>query len=230
MYQMSRVGPGPAYYVLPPTIGFAQHDVRKDRRPMFTMRARLTTRYDTLGPGPAYHPGKMTRDGPPRNPMYSLGTPYKQPTPDNVPGPGAHHIELVPSMKGNRAPAFSLGERLKDSNRDNIPGPDHYAYNLNVYKHRNPAYSMQSRTTPPNASEGPGPNHYGPLDRNITHNRSPRFSMGLACSVMGDRCPKPGPNRYDLTNLKPGTSAPQYTFGYRHSMWNPPMIIPGDNC
>lgn len=45
---------------------------------MFSMRKRLSTRYDTIGPGPAHHPGKMTRDGPPRNPMYSLGRQVKQ--------------------------------------------------------------------------------------------------------------------------------------------------------
>ncbi|XP_062552729.1 ciliary microtubule associated protein 1A-like [Armigeres subalbatus] len=230
MYQMSRIGPGPAGYGLPPTVGFDQHDVRKDRKPMFSMRERPTTRYDTIGPGPAHDPGKMTRSGPPHNPAYSLAKRFSTFKQDNVPGPGAHNNDKVPSMKGNRLPAYSFGFRLKEAPRDKIPGPDQYAYDLNVYKNRNPLYSMRDRTTLPYASEGPGPNKYGDLDRNITHKRYPRYSMRKMCPIMEDKCPKPGPNKYGLMELKPGATAPQYSFGVRHSMWRPPMVIPGDNC
>ncbi|XP_001663800.2 outer dense fiber protein 3 [Aedes aegypti] len=231
MYQMSRIGPGPAGYGLPPTVGYPEHDVRKDRKPMFSMRSRPITRYDSLGPGPAqYDPGKMTRVGRPNNPTYSLARRFSLFKPDNTPGPGAHNNDKVPSMKGNRLPAYSFGMRLKETSRDVVPGPDKYSYELNVYKNRNPIYSMRNRTKQPYALEGPGPSAYGGLDRNLTHKRNPRYTMRLAYPIMGDKCPKPGPNRYGLMEMKPGTAAPKYSFGMRHSMWRPPMVIPGDNC
>lgn len=73
LFAFPYLGPGPAGYGLPPTVGYPEHDVRKDRKPMFSMRSRPITRYDTLGPGPArYGLGKMTRVGRPNNPSYSL--------------------------------------------------------------------------------------------------------------------------------------------------------------
>ncbi|XP_055617933.1 outer dense fiber protein 3-like [Toxorhynchites rutilus septentrionalis] len=231
MYQMSRIGPGPAGYALPPTIGFDKHDVRRERKPMYSLRKRPGTHYDTLGPGPAkYDPGKMTRDGAPRTPKYSLGKRFGTFSLDKTPGPGAHNNDAVPSMKGNRPPAFSFGKRNTVSNTDKIPGPDVYMYDLNVYKNRNPSYSLRNRTTLPHAHEGPGPAGYGPTSRNITHKRSPVYSMRKTYGVMVDKTSRPGPNQYQLMNVKPGASAPQYSFGNKHSMWRPPMIIPGDNC
>ncbi|XP_055587747.1 outer dense fiber protein 3-like protein 2 [Uranotaenia lowii] len=230
MYQMSRIGPGPAGYKLPPTIGFDQHDVRKTRKPMYSMVRRPDTRYDTLGPGPArYDPGKMTRDGAPRTPKYSLAARYDTFSPDKTPGPGAHQNDKVPSMKGNKAPSYSFGVRLDKTINDNVPGPK-YTYDLNVYKTRNPVYSMRTQTTQPYAREGPGPAGYPAGNRNITHRRMPQYSMRPFYSIARDRDAKPGADRYNLMELKPGASAPQYSFGTKHSMWRPPMIIHGDNC
>ncbi|XP_058461312.1 outer dense fiber protein 3 [Malaya genurostris] len=230
MYQMSRIGSGPAGYGLPPMIGFDKHDTRRERKPMYTMRIRPTTRFDTLGPGPAiYDPGKMTKTGPPNTPKYSIGKRFKSFSNDITPGPGAHKNDTAPLMKEKRPPVYSFGKRLSPLPNDLVPGPK-YSYDLNIYKTRNPVYSMRAKTNFPYASEGPGPGKYGPLDRNVTHKRSAKYSMRPVFPITGDKGPSPGPNRYGLMNMKPGASAPSYSFGVRHSMWRPPMVIPGDNC
>lgn len=70
----AQTGPGPAGYGLPSTIGYDGHDPRKLRKPMYTMKKRPTTRYDTTGPGPAlYHPGRKTQHGNPYSPAFKMG-------------------------------------------------------------------------------------------------------------------------------------------------------------
>lgn len=46
-------GPGPAKYMLPPTVGFTNHDYTKERLPMYSMAPRYHQRDDTAGPGSA---------------------------------------------------------------------------------------------------------------------------------------------------------------------------------
>ncbi|XP_058811369.1 outer dense fiber protein 3 [Topomyia yanbarensis] len=230
MYQMSRLGPGPAGYELPPMIGFDKHDTRRERKPMYSMRKRPSTRFDTIGPGPAkYVLDKITKDGLPNVPKYSLAMRLNPLSKDVTPGPGAHNNDKAPRMNENRPPVYSFGIRLLPQALDQVPGPK-YAYDLNNYKTRNPAYTMRYKTAVPYALEGPGPAKYGDLNRNLTHKRSANYTMRQKFPITGDRGPSPGPNQYALMNMKPGASAPQYSFGVRHSMWRPPMIIPGDNC
>lgn len=39
---MSLLGPGPARYALPPTIGFMRHDFTKPTSPAFTFHSRMS--------------------------------------------------------------------------------------------------------------------------------------------------------------------------------------------
>ncbi|EDS33839.1 conserved hypothetical protein [Culex quinquefasciatus] len=233
MYQMSRDGPGPAGYGLPSTIGYDGHDPRKLRKPMYTMKKRPTTRYDTTGPGPAlYHPGRKTQHGNPYSPAFKMGYRFNTFSDDVKPGPGAYNVEVVPDrcLRGKRAATYVIGKRLPEPARELIPGPNVYAFPPNTCKVRNPTYQIGKKFTTPYALEGPGPAAYGVTSRNITHKRNPIYSMGAGRSMPITDYTGPGPADYSLMNQKPGASGPKWAFGVKHSMWRPPMIIPGDNC
>uniref|UniRef100_A0A182J669 Outer dense fiber protein 3 n=1 Tax=Anopheles atroparvus TaxID=41427 RepID=A0A182J669_ANOAO len=137
-------GPGPAKYKLPSTFGFNEHDPRKERKPMYTMRALPKyNRGGTIGPGPAgYALEKLTRTGKPHDRMYSMGARLQMPKQDLTPGPGAHDNHRVPTMKCNRAPMYSFGKRLDLSNKDIVPGPNRYDGVVHMCRPKAPAYSI----------------------------------------------------------------------------------------
>uniref|UniRef100_A0A182PGN5 Uncharacterized protein n=1 Tax=Anopheles epiroticus TaxID=199890 RepID=A0A182PGN5_9DIPT len=224
-------GPGPAAYGLPPEIGFNQHDPRKERKPMYTMRPAFKTRFDTLGPGPAvYDLKKITRVGGPREPKYSLAARLNERKLEMVPGPGAHNNHLVPTMKCKRPPLYSFGQRIDVANREIIPAPNRYDGLIYMTRTKAPSYSMRPQTKDIHGLEGPGPARYGPTSRDVTHKRAPNYSMRAVHRHLTERTPHPGPNRYGLMNLRMDATAPSYSFGIKHPEWKDPMIIPGDNC
>lgn len=47
------LGPGPARYTLPPTYGYGDHDITKQRLPCYTMGGPQKTNPKSEGPGPA---------------------------------------------------------------------------------------------------------------------------------------------------------------------------------
>lgn len=220
---------------------------------MYTMKKRPTTRYDTAGPGPAsYHPGRKTQHGNPYSPAFKLG--YRFNTfckmvvrgdkwenlrffvlflaDDKKPGPGAYNVSVVPDrcLRGKRAATYVIGKRLPEPTRELIPGPNVYAFHPNTCKVRNPTFQIGRKFTTPYALEGPGPAAYGATSRNTTHRRNPIYSMGAGRAMPITDYTGPGPAEYNLMNQKPGASGPKWAFGVKHSMWRPPMIIPGDNC
>ncbi|XP_053670443.1 outer dense fiber protein 3-like protein 2 [Anopheles nili] len=230
MSQKNR-GPGPAAYMLPTEVGYNQHDPRKDRKPMYTMRPPAKLNYQTLGPGPAtYDLKKQTRIGGPRDPIYSLAARLKEMKQEQIPGPGAHNNHIVPTMKCKRPPMYSFGQRLDVANKDVSPAANRYDGLVYMIRPKAPCYSMRGPTKQIHALEGPGPAGYGPTSRNVTHKRSPNYSLRGGHPCFTERTPHPGPNRYGLMNLRMDTTAPNYSFGIKHPDWKDPMIIPGDNC
>uniref|UniRef100_A0AAG5CUA0 Outer dense fiber protein 3 n=1 Tax=Anopheles atroparvus TaxID=41427 RepID=A0AAG5CUA0_ANOAO len=225
-------GPGPAKYKLPSTFGFNEHDPRKERKPMYTMRALPKyNRGGTIGPGPAgYALEKLTRTGKPHDRMYSMGARLQMPKQDLTPGPGAHDNHRVPTMKCNRAPMYSFGKRLDLSNKDIVPGPNRYDGVVHMCRPKAPAYSMRQRTKELEGYVGPGPAKYGLPTCDVTRTRPPNYSMRAAYKPLVERTPHPGPNHYGLMNLQVARTAPSYTFGIRYPQWKLPMVVPGDNC
>ncbi|XP_053659476.1 outer dense fiber protein 3-like [Anopheles marshallii] len=224
-------GPGPAAYALPTEVGYNQHDPRKERKPMYTMRPTFKKCYETTGPGPAtYDLKKQTRIGGPREPKYSLGSWLKPLKGDLTPGPGAHNNHLVPTMKSNRPPLYSFGKLLKVSNNETIPAPNRYDGLIHMTRLKAPCYSMGLKTKEIQGFDGPGPDRYGPTPRDVTHRRAPSYGMREGHKDLKNQSLHPAPNRYALMNLRVGSTAPSYSFGVRHPDWKDPMIIPGDNC
>lgn len=48
-----QLGPGPAKYMLPPTIGYNNHDFTRERLPMYSMAPKFPYNKANVGPGAA---------------------------------------------------------------------------------------------------------------------------------------------------------------------------------
>lgn len=71
-YIIINLGPGPAKYLLPSTVGYEHHAVNKYRNPQYTMRARYGFNPKVFGPGAKYNVENMTRYGKASPPAYSI--------------------------------------------------------------------------------------------------------------------------------------------------------------
>ena len=71
----SRSGPGPAKYMLPPTLGYEVHDARRWRSPAYSLAKRLGDNGPGIcSPGPAHGIEPcMVRTGKVHNPTYVMG-------------------------------------------------------------------------------------------------------------------------------------------------------------
>lgn len=58
------IGPGPGAYMLPPNVGYENHDARKQRMPQYSFGTRSYKHEKLIGPGPgAYKVDTLTRYG-----------------------------------------------------------------------------------------------------------------------------------------------------------------------
>lgn len=69
---MSLKGPGPGKYLLPPVVGYPNHDVRKQRYPQYSIGKRLGFSSKDISPGPSYKVDKLTNYGKVSVPAYSI--------------------------------------------------------------------------------------------------------------------------------------------------------------
>jgi hypothetical protein len=67
-------GPGPGKYLLPPLVGYKDHDPSKYRNPQYSMGHKLGLARKDIGPGPKYHTENMTTYGKAHPPAYSLAS------------------------------------------------------------------------------------------------------------------------------------------------------------
>ena len=230
---MSRsAGPGPGAYMLPTTVGYNDHDARKQRLPQYSFGLRAPAGDRRFGPGPgAYMIEKMTRYGVSRGNEYTMGARIFSPSTKSCgPGPGAHDVHLKPFFKGTNAPAYTMKWKNDISAKGCGPGPSAYMVNVNPIKQGSPAYSMGLRTDfKTGGARTPGPAAYGATDLNVAKLRMPQFSMGSRNDMKSKRF-GPGPNNYNLSYYRPGRGGQAYSFGIRHGPNAPPMIVPCDNA
>lgn len=71
------VGPGPAKYLLPPTVGYEHHAPNKHRNPQYSIRGRHGMAARNVGPGTKYNIENMTQYGRSSSPAYSLHARHK---------------------------------------------------------------------------------------------------------------------------------------------------------
>ncbi|XP_054746872.1 outer dense fiber protein 3-like protein 2 [Anastrepha obliqua] len=223
------LGPGPGAYMLPPTVGYENHDNRKQRMPQYSFGTRSYRHEKLLGPGAgAYKVDTLTRYGVSTSNQFTIqGRTYVKEK--NIgPGPGAHDVHLKPFFKGTDAPAYSMSWRNAYAFKSSTPGPNAYGVDVSPIKQAFPAYSMGIRCGLTGKALSPGPAAYGAGNLSVKLPRSPEFSISgrnpYSYKKIG-----PGPNNYNLIYYRPGKSGQAYSFGIRHNDFAPPMIVKCDN-
>lgn len=236
---MSNIGPGPAKYTLPSTIGYNGHDATRDRRPAFTMALRLPISTNNVGPGAAkYDPHGQTHVGGQHVSAY-MGRRFDEAGVSNKsPGPAKY---MLPALIGRErirnwlltSPDFTMAQRFlagSDQAHKFGPGPANYMLPdtfgkqmKNIYPNRGPQYTMAVILKTFGQNVSPGPAKY---------NTRPQYKcVGITMAGRPTDHPgsvSPAPNGVNLAEYKPGKRRPLYSMG-RRTVRNP-MILPEDNC
>lgn len=232
--------PGPAY-ALPGIIGQKDHDPRSvyQKGAAYSFGLKSGKFKDECSPGPAYYPNpKITREGKDGTPAYSLYSRHADKLIFNVPGPGAYKPEenTVMETAFHKQPAYTFGIKHKSRGSDNTPAPNYYSLpgmlgkTIQSGKRQAPSYTLTGRSKIGGFDEDmqktPGPGNYNTCDPNIFRNKQPLYSM-LGRNVMpGDSTQKPGPGSHSPEKVYVNKrSAPNFSFGIRHSQYEAPLIV-----
>lgn len=234
---MRRIGPGPAKYDLPTTIGLKNRDIRKKFAPSYIIGERLKTRADAIGPGPAkYDPGEYTRHGKDYHAGY-IGQKIKLNVVNPNPAPNAYNLPNMigadrPNVYKNRSPEYPIGQKINCKFTSITPAPN--TYNLphligpdsaKSDKIKAPSYLIGVKLNELQKSITPGPNKYYPELKNprkLHTSILPRRPHSIKSHV-------PAPNAYNLQPHKPGRKEPAYSIGNKYPDWMQPLIVEADN-
>ncbi|XP_049864788.1 outer dense fiber protein 3-like isoform X1 [Schistocerca gregaria] len=230
---MFNRGPGSGTYMLPPLIGFKNHDATKYRNPAYTISGYIKPIDKRLSPGPCYGLERnFTQHGRDGIPAYTMAAHIKPLSTCRVPGPGAYWVERVPPMKEDRAPVYTMKSRTKQRPGDKIPGPN--TYGLPPYigpripnKTSFPAYTMTGKPIELKRDRMPGPCAYTPVSLNIFKKKYPQYTLIGRNYPPGDKSKIPGPLAYNPM-YRVQTNPPRFSFGIKHSPYTTPIILPND--
>ncbi|XP_076975489.1 protein CIMAP1D [Tamandua tetradactyla] len=223
-------GSGPGLYILPPTVGYVNHDRTRVAGPAYSLLRRPSEAPpQDASPGPIYFlDPKVTRFGRSCTPAYSIQGRGKTRDLEVTPGPGAYSPEKVPPVRQRTAPAFTLGSRLRPQLPDtSAPAPNTYTlpslWGSQVFiKPSSPSYTALGRLPPArppqDPAETPGPGQYESPDPNAYRQRQPAFSMLGRPRPLHPLDGMPGPWAHS-PEVPPvnKTRAPVYNMGLRHS-------------
>lgn len=229
-------GPGPAKYMLPPTLGYDPHDARRWRAPAYSLAKRLGDNGPGIcSPGPVHGiEHDMVRTGKVHNPTYVMGQRLDHGVMFRSPAPGTYSPEKYPVPHQRWAPCYSMAKRTQMRRKDVGPGPSAYTVPGMIgcsipHTKANPCYTMRPQTYiggfAVDYAKTPGPAKYDPADPGLVRNRGPQYTMRpLTRSDWEDRN-KPGPGAYS-PDVRSG--APQYSMGIKHSEFTAPLILDCD--
>ncbi|XP_026876864.1 outer dense fiber protein 3-like protein 2a [Electrophorus electricus] len=233
-------GPGPGRYVLPPTIGYVNHDYTKPSSPAYSFHSRLSSNMVSVdsSPGPLYHvDSKITRFGRDGIPSYSmLGRKKLGAETFQTPGPGAYSPEKVPLLNNHRQPpSYTMAFRTRYRCTDPVPAPNRYTL-PNLMGSRVPnkcssaSYSMLARRKPGGPSEDlaltPGPGHYNSTDPSVYLCRQPSFSIQSRHSIPTDTMWTPGPGTHSPERVTAHLPRPpSFSLGVRHTEFVTPLVV-----
>uniref|UniRef100_H9GIY8 Outer dense fiber of sperm tails 3 like 2 n=1 Tax=Anolis carolinensis TaxID=28377 RepID=H9GIY8_ANOCA len=237
LFSRSRTGPGPGRYVLPPTVGFANHDYTRFAGPAYSFHRRLDNSIHPKdsSPGPRYYvKPELTRFGRAKGPSYSMLARSKPKGIPRTPGPATYHPEKVPPPSQQRPPSFSIGARTKPRPVDPVPAPNSYTLPSLLgpripHKASSPSFSVAGRNAKGGPLEDlcrtPGPGRYKTTDPDVYLCRSPAFSMlgRLKPGKVGFPTPGPGTHSPEKVTLH-RAKAPSYSLGIRHSEFLMPLV------
>uniref|UniRef100_A0A8C7A3R9 CIMAP1 family member D n=1 Tax=Neovison vison TaxID=452646 RepID=A0A8C7A3R9_NEOVI len=223
-------GSGPGLYILPPTVGYINHDCTRALSPAYSLfwRPSPASPQDT-SPGPVYFlDPKVTRFGRSCTPAYSMQGRGKSRGREVTPGPGAYSPEKAAPVRQRTPPAFTLGSRLRPQLQDtSAPAPNTYTlpslWGSQIFtKPRSPSYTVAGRTPPirppQDPAEIPGPGQYDSPDPNTYRQRRPAFTMlgRPRAPRPPEETPGPGTHRPEQVTMTKAR-APAFTMGIRHS-------------
>ncbi|TPX68251.1 hypothetical protein SpCBS45565_g03304 [Spizellomyces sp. 'palustris'] len=189
------IGPGPAAYKLPSTIGMNAKTMKRAPAYSFGIKLRYEQPNPHETPGPNVFFPQTTRVGRSQGPAFSLQGGYKKESKDanvphlmetadaDTPGPGKYNPAYIPSREP-KAPAYSIGGRRPTERPNDNPGPAEYAVAPTLGVH--PAITIRAAAAytikPPRPvkleSVSPGPAAYSPLDPSKIKTASPAYSLG----------------------------------------------------
>ncbi|XP_047466199.1 outer dense fiber protein 3-like protein 2a [Mugil cephalus] len=236
-------GPGPGRYILPPTVGYMNHDFTKPSSPAYSFHSRMSSAMVSVdsSPGPRYHVGaKVTRFGRMETPSYSisgrLGRVGKKDAPSGTPGPGAYSPEKAPPVNAHRRPpSYTIGARTRYRSVDAVPAPNSYCLPSLLgcqipHKPSSASFSLSGRMKVGAPSEdlamSPAPGKYNSTNPDIYRQRQPSFSMQQRTKRPNYSSAVPGPGTYSPEKFhvhlpKP----PSFTLGVRHSEFVTPLVV-----
>jgi hypothetical protein len=230
--------PGPCYQ-LPGLTGGTMHDPRSvhNKNPSWQFGVKHGKFSDDCSPGPVHYPDvKYTRTGKDGTPHYSLYSRTKDIPAFNTPAAGTYSPEKSGPSAAHRAPQYSFGDRTRLRATDKNPAPNAYSLptllgkTVEGGKTQAACYSLRGRSKVGGFSEDlqktPGPGTYTVTHPDSYHNKAPLYSMLGRNMMPGDGTLKPGPGAHSperVTITK--RSAPQPSFGIRHSDYTTPLII-----
>lgn len=111
-----KCSPSPARYVLPPLVGFSNHDIRKNRMPAYSFGLRLHDKAEFTTPAPNAYKLPSIIGGHDktfeRAPAHSLHKRLSTKEAFHTPAPNAYSLQNF--KPGTRAPAYTMGAKLQD--------------------------------------------------------------------------------------------------------------------
>ncbi|XP_023311044.1 outer dense fiber protein 3-like [Anoplophora glabripennis] len=220
------IGPGPGKYVLPPLIGFRDHDISKYRNPQYSMGQKLPFGKKPFGPGPCYDVKNMTSYGKASPPAYSMKSRPKAISTFQAPGPGTYQPEKGPRMMEQRPPMYSMSFRYPPLKKYQTPGPNQYEVPSTLGpkvpdKYANAAYSMSYRHNQISSEKSPGPAKYSGIETDLYKNKLPNYTISPRVFPPTSASASPGPIYMPKLPKKQG-----YSFGLRTD--NDPYITASD--
>lgn len=196
--------PGPKYK-LKPLVGHKDHCISKDRGPAYTHGLKHELQELCRSPGPIYKLSGIRLNG------FVHGLPTNVINKTVSPGP-KYYLPTPP-----RRPAFTIKFQTNPRSRLITPAPYYIKSTFD-----GPKFKLGLPTPPLKCPGGPGPSV--PYSLQTIKPRAPIYSIGLPqphkplCRSPG---PKYNPELFDLS--------PKYSFGIKHSLCSPPMIVECDD-
>lgn len=115
---MTDRGPAPSKYSMPPTLGYMNHDVRKEKKPAYSFGLRVDRNVTNIGPGPAkYALADYTRFGRSKRLSHTFGKRYESDACTGLNSTPASNAYMSPSTR-DCFPSGSFVTRLHTFNKN----------------------------------------------------------------------------------------------------------------
>ncbi|XP_075213747.1 ciliary microtubule associated protein 1B-like [Lycorma delicatula] len=225
--------PGPKY-MLPPSVGFNNHDVTIKRSPAFSLGPRFSNPYEKKGYTPSpiiYNTRGVLRNGPIKLPGGIVGYKLTGKRNDLIPAPSVYFPDYTKSSTYRTAPAFTLGVKRSDMGSRKV-SPASNAYYIPdtvgtsvAYKKTYPSYSQLGRYEKKHGFFLPSAAQYNPVNCDVFKKKSPEYSQkGRKKDRQYRSYIIPAANSY-FPNLTHKKSTPSYYFGVKGNRLIPPFEL-----